>query len=309
MKLSIVSTMFKSQDYIDEFYKRISDVAKQLAHNSYEIILVNDGSPDNSLEIAKEISAKDTHVKTVDLSRNFGHHKAMMTGLSTSIGEQVFLIDIDLEEEPELLRQFSEQFNSEEVDVVYGKQDVRKGGYFERISGEWFYKIINFLTNLELPANMVTARLMSRRYVDALLMHKEREIFLAGLWHITGFVQKPLIINKKSHSETTYTLSRKLSLLINSVTSFSNAPLKGIFYIGLFISFFSGIYVVYLIANTLFFSTPVSGWTSLMASIWLLGGMIISFIGVIGIYLSKIFSETKQRPYTIIRETYGKQPD
>jgi putative glycosyltransferase len=243
----------------------------------------------------------------VDLSRNFGHHKAMMTGLAHTSGEHVFLIDSDLEEEPEWLLTFSEQMARESCDVVYGVQAQRKGNFFERWSGQWFYQSFKALTGLALPANVVTSRLMTRRYVDALLSHEEREVFMAGLWQITGFDQRAQIIKKQSTSETTYTFRRKMSLLVNSVTSFSNAPLVGIFYIGVTISVLAGAYTAYLLIHWMFFAKPLSGWTSVMASIWLLGGLVISFIGVVGIYLSKIFSETKRRPYTIIRQIYGKQ--
>ena len=148
--------------------------------------------------------------------------------------------------------------------------------------------------------------LMSRRYVDALLTHREREVFMAGLWHITGFKQVPQTIQKHSIGATTYTLRRKMSLLVNSVTSFSNAPLVSIFYLGLLISLTAVIYIAYLFFNWWFVSKPLSGWTSVMASIWLLGGLIMSSVGVVGIYLSKIFSETKQRPYSIVRQVFGR---
>lgn len=198
---------------------------------------------------------------------------------------------------------------SEHCDVVYGVQKRRKGNWLERWSGYWFYNFFNALTGLALPENIVTCRLMVRGYVDALLRHQEREVFMAGLWHITGFDQRPQSIQKLNTSDTTYTFSRKVSLLVNSITSFSNAPLIGIFYIGVTISLFAITYIAFLVTQRLFLQTYVSGWTSVMASIWLIGGMVISFIGVIGIYLSKIFSETKQRPYTIIRKIYGKQND
>lgn len=309
MKLSIVATLYQSAPYITEFHQRAGAAAKQLVNEDYEIILVNDGSPDNSLDIAVQLAESDYHVVVVDLSRNFGHHKGMMTGLVHARGQQIFLLDSDLEEEPEWLIRFAEQLANDNCDVVYGVQELRKGGFFERWSGQWFYRFFKILTGLALPENIVTARLMTRRYVDALLLHEEREVFMAGLWYITGFVQKPQAIKKHCSSETTYTLRRKLSLLVNSVTSFSNAPLIGIFYIGVSISLLASVHIAYLVINWLLLAKPLSGWTSVMASIWLLGGMIISFIGVVGIYLSKIFSETKHRPYTIVRKVYAKQHD
>ena len=306
MKLSVVATLYLSEAYLPEFYRRVTSACLKIT-DDYEIILVNDGSPDDSLSAAIDLSRNDSHLKVVDLSRNFGHHKAMMTGLDFSSGERVFLIDSDLEEEPEWLAGFSLTMDKIGCDVVYGVQQRRKGGLAERWSGHWFYAFFRFLTGLSLPENVVTARLMRKRYVDALLEHREREVFLAGLWYITGFHQVAEVVVKHSTSQTTYTLRRKLSLLVNSVTSFSNKPLAGIFYVGVFISFFALLYIIYLIANWMFFANPLSGWTSVMASIWLLGGMIISFIGVIGIYLSKIFSETKRRPYTIVRQVYEKK--
>jgi len=306
MKLSIVTTLYRSAPYIDEFHRRASAEASALVGGDYEIVLVNDGSPDDSLERAVALTERDPRVVVVDLSRNFGHHRAMMTGLAAALGEKVFLIDSDLEEDPEYLGSFSKQMVSEPCDVVYGVQEHRKGDWFERWTGNLFWKMINGLSGLPLPNNVVTARLMTRRFVDALLRHKEREVFMAGLWFITGFEQKPQIVQKASTSTSTYTLRRKLALFVNSVTSFSNLPLVGIFYIGLIIFVFACLYTTYLIVNWLLFAYPLSGWTSVMASIWLLGGLIISFIGINGIYLSKIFSETKNRPYTIVRKVYGR---
>jgi putative glycosyltransferase len=307
MKLSIVATLYQSAPYIGEFHRRASAAAQQLVGEDFEIVFVNDGSPDSSLDIAVAIGEADAHVRVIDLSRNFGHHKAMMTGLAYAKGDRVFLIDIDLEEEPEYLGVFAEQMAAEHCDMVYGVQHYRKGGWLERWSGRWFYFFFRMITGLALPENVLTARLMTRRYVDALLRHQEREVFMAGLWHITGFVQVPKIVTKHNTSPTTYTLRRKLSLLINSITSFSNAPLVGIFYIGVSIFLLAVLYTAYLVFHWMFLSKPLSGWTSMMASIWLIGGLVISFIGVVGIYLSKIFSETKQRPYTIVRHVYEKR--
>lgn len=306
MKLSIVATLYRSAPYINQFYARASSVAKQLATEDYEIIFVNDGSPDNSLEIAVSLNKFDSSVIIVDLSRNFGHHKAMMTGLMHSKGELVFLIDSDLEEEPEWLLQFNGQMIDQGCDVIYGVQTRRKGRIFERWSGILFYRLFNILSGLQLPDNLVTARLMTRRYVNALIRHKEREILIAGLWQITGFAQHPSHVTKHSRSNTTYSLRKKLSHLVDSITSFSNTPLIGIFYSGMLISAFSVVYIFYLVINWLFLSIPLSGWTSVMASIWLLGGMIISFIGVVGIYIAKVFTETKRRPYTIVKHIYGR---
>jgi putative glycosyltransferase len=304
MKLSIVATLYQSAPYITEFHQRASAAARQLVGEDYEIVLVNDGSPDNSLDIAVQLTESDSHVVVVDLSRNFGHHKAMMTGLTHSKGDRVFLLDSDLEEEPEWLLSFATQMESEACDVVYGIQSRRKGGFFEKLTGGFFYRVFRFLTGLTQPNNIVTARLMSRRYVDALLLHQERELNIGGIWIITGFKQCSQIIQKHSTSPTTYSLSQKLRHLINAVTSFSSLPLVFTFYSGLFISITALGYIVYLTIRYLFIASPPDGYTSIITSIWLFSGLIIFFIGVQGIYISKVFSEVKQRPYTIVRQIY-----
>lgn len=304
MKLSIVATLYYSAPYIHEFYQRVCTVASQIVGDDFEIILVNDGSPDNSLTVAVELSRQDSRVCVVDLSRNFGHHKAMMTGLSYARGEHVFLIDSDLEEEPEWLLTFHELLNKHLVDVVFGVQAKRRGGLFEKYSGAIFYKLFRFLTGVNLPDNIVTARLMSRRYVDALLLHHERELNIAGLWVITGFAQLQYSVQKHASSPTTYNFARKFEHFVNGVTSFSNAPLKFIFYLGSLILLITSFYTTYLAYQYIFVSKPPDGYTSLMVSIWLLAGLVIFSVGVLGIYLSKVFSEVKQRPLTIVRDVY-----
>jgi len=309
MKLSIVATLYNSAPYLKEFCERSAKVAKQLVEDSYEIVLVNDGSPDNSVDLAVEMAGKDKHIVVVDLSRNFGHHRAIMAGLAQARGEQIFLIDSDLEEEPEWLLDFDKDLREQKCDMVFGVQGSRKGGFFERISGACFYSMFNTFTGMRLPRNLVTARLMTRRFVSALLMHREREICLAGLLQITGFEQVQREIVKNDHSPTTYSLTRKLSALVNAVTSFSAAPLKGIFLLGLGISSFAFAFVGFLVVRWFFFAKAAEGWTSVIASVWLLGGLIIMFIGVVGIYLAKVYSESKQRPFVIVKEVHGGEQD
>lgn len=307
-QLSIVATLYQSAAYVDEFHRRASAAARSLARDDYEIVLVNDGSPDESLARALALTRADPRLVVVDLSRNFGHHKAMMTGLAHARGERVFLIDSDLEEEPEWLCEFAAQMDHDGCDVVYGVQKSRRGGWFERWSGQAFYAILPRITGIDMPKNMVTARLMTRRYVDALLLHREREIDIGGLWAITGFAQRPRAVVKHSSSQTTYSLPRRFAVLVNSITSFSNTPLIGIFYVGLVMCAIAGFYAACVVVQWAFLAEPVSGWTSLIVSVWLLGGMIILFIGIVGIYLSKMFSEVKRRPYTIVKEIHGRQP-
>ncbi len=267
---------------------------------------MNDGSPDNSLDIAVQLAERDSHLVVVDLSRNFGHHRAMMAGLENATGELVFLVDSDLEEDPEWLLSFFDQMAAEKCDVVYGVQSKRKGGWFERFSGSLYYIIFNWLADIEHPKNMVTARLMTKRYVDALVSYREREIVISCLWVITGFKQSAQTVKKRTASPTTYSFFRKIDHLVNSVTSFSTKPLVLIFFIGMCIFVSSLMYTIKLVLTRLLLSEVPDGWTSVMVSIWMLGGMIISFVGVVGIYLAKVFSETKQRPNVIVRNVYGR---
>ncbi|WP_416652700.1 glycosyltransferase family 2 protein [Candidatus Pseudothioglobus sp. Uisw_086] len=307
MKLSIVTTLFKSSAYVEEFYLRITKEVKKLT-DDYEIIFVDDGSPDDSLQKCITLHQQDQKVTVLELSRNFGHHKAIMTGLSHAQGDFVFLIDVDLEEKPELLGKFWQELqNGEDLDVVYGVQQQRKGAFFERISGRLFWKVINIFSTIEIPKNILTARLVTKAYNDALIKYQESELFIGGIWADTGFRQKPIITNKSSKSETSYTFRKKIYLLITSITSFSSKPLVYIFNIGLLTTFVSFLFILKLLYNKLFYGVSFEGWTSLIVSVWFFGGLIILLLGIIGIYLSKIFIETKNRPYTIVRKYYKQQ--
>lgn len=304
MQLSIVTTLYRSAPHLRAFYERARAAAER-SGLSWEIVMVNDGSPDESATIAATLVDEDPRVVLVDLSRNFGHHKAMMTGLAHAKGERVFLIDSDLEEDPDWLEQFQRTLIDEQADVVYGVQEAaRKGNVFERLSGDAYYAVFNWLSSAPIPRNLVTTRLMTRRYVQALIQHQERELMIAGLWVITGFKQVALPVKKLSLTPTTYTLSRKLTMVVDAVTAFSNKPLIMVFYLGVMITTVSLLAAAVLIIRVLFFQALLPGWASLIVSVWLLGGITIFCLGLIGIYLSKIYIETKQRPYTIVRAVH-----
>jgi putative glycosyltransferase len=307
MDLSIVATLYRSAPYLEEFYARSCAAAESLT-NDFELILVNDGSPDASLQVALSLYEKDKRVRIVDLSRNFGHHKAMMTGLAHAQGDLVFLLDSDLEEEPEIFEKFYNELRTTGADVVFGVQEKRKGQFFERLSGSLYFKVFNLFSTQKIPPNHLTARLMTQRYVAALMQHREREFVMSGLWALTGFNQTSIIVRKHDKKTSSYGLRQKIAHLVNAVTSFSSKPLVFIFYLGCFILFGSLLAAIDLIVRKLLFGTLLEGWASLIVSIWLLGGLTIFCLGVIGIYLSKIFIEVKQRPYTIVRQVYEHFP-
>jgi putative glycosyltransferase len=305
--ISIVTTMYYSAPYLKDFYLRVKSTVEKIT-NVYEIIFVNDGSLDKSLDIALELQNSDNNLKIIDLSRNFGHHRAIMIGLEHTVGDYVFLIDCDLEERPEDLLLFWNELNrSDDLDVVYGIQNERKGKFFERLTGDVFYKIFNLLSETKIDKNLCTVRLMTRKYVQALLLHPEYDLYLAGLFKITGFNQKSILIEKYDKGKTTYTLNKKVKLVVDAITSFSAFPLRLIFFTGFIISLMTSMNVIYTLFNKLVYGAAIEpGWTSLILSIWLLCGIIIMFMGVIGIYLSKIYIEVKRRPSGIIKKVYDK---
>ena len=304
--LSIVTTLYDSEKYIDEFYRRTVQVVTKIT-DDYEIIFVNDGSSDNSMELAKAIINKDKKVRLIELSRNFGHHKAVMVGLEHAKGNFVFLIDCDLEEKPELLTAFYKVMcdNLDGIDVVYGYMSYRKGDFWEKITGQVFYKIINFMSDVHIPEDVLMARLMKKTYVQNLLRFQETHVFIGGLLQLSGYNQVGIPVIKTSKGTTSYNLLKRLSQATDAIVSFTMVPLIYISILGLVMSFFSFCYAAYIIINKILYGQVLVGWTSVMASIWFIGGVIITSIGVIGIYIGKIFIQVKKRPNVIIKNIYN----
>jgi putative glycosyltransferase len=310
VKLSIVSTMYRSAPFVAEFHDRMTKAARVVT-DDYEIVLVNDGSPDDSLQRAVALTHSDTHVKVVDLSRNFGHHHAILAGLSQAEGERVFLIDIDLEEQPEWLSLFAREQDSSQADVVFGVQLERVGGVVSRHFGVWFYRLFNALSEIKIAENPCTVRIMTRDFVRALLTLRDRNLFLAGNFAWAGFEQRPLAVQKeRRRGASNYTIRRTIRLFFDAVSSFSSYPLRAIFVTGFVISLLSGLFGLEMIVRKLLHPEAVAlGFSSVIVSLWFLGGLIIFFLGVIGLYLSKIFIEVKDRPSFIIRKIHsGRTP-
>jgi putative glycosyltransferase len=228
-----------------------------------------------------------------------------MTGLRHASGELVFLIDSDLEESPELLETFfKEMQGKQDVDVVFGVQNKRKGNWFERISGIAFYKLLSILSAIEYPANTFTARLMTRRYVDSVLSYQEKELDIWGVFVLTGYNQIGVTATKGFKGKSSYSLYKKIRMAIEIITSLSHRPLYFTFILGIVTTFVSFIIIGSLIYNKLIHNIDVEGWASILASVWLFGGLILLVLGVIGIYLSKIFLEIKNRPLSLIKKIY-----
>jgi putative glycosyltransferase len=296
--------MYYSRNYLQDFYQRTTTVIRELGLD-YEFIFVDDGSPDDSLIIALQLQNTDQNIKVIELSRNFGHQRAIMTGLQYTSGDIIFLIDCDLEENPELLKDFCQKILSEKkIDVVYGVQLKRKGGWFERVSGRLFYKILSVLSSVEYPADSLTARIMTRTYVDAVLKFKEKELDLWSIFALVGFHQLALPVTKGHKGISSYTFRKKVKRAFEIITSFSHRPLYITFFLGTFSFVVAVINIVIILYKKLVLHADVEGWASILASIWLVGGMILLVLGIFGVYLSKIFLEIKNRPLTVVKNVF-----
>lgn len=311
MKLSVVATMYRSEQFIEEFCARISAAADKIT-SDYEIILVNDGSPDNSVLKALELCNQDPNVVVVDLSRNFGHHFAIVAGFEHASGDYIYLTDMDLQEQPEWLAQFWEALHQDENDVVFGVQKERTGNPVDNFLGRSFWKFLNASSSVPIPVNQMTCRLMTRRYLDSLLEVRDRVIYLGALFPWAGYKQSQIELVKASRptgSRSSYRLIGRVRHAIDSITSFTSTPLAFLFLFGLLIwlgSIFFGFYLVVL--KIMAPDAVLSGFTSLMFSIWFLGGLMILGIGMVGQYVANVFREVKDRPRYIVRSvTRGKK--
>lgn len=304
-RLSIVTTMFRSSAFLNPFYERCLAAAAPF-FDDVEIVLVNDGSPDDSLDVALRLAERDSRVRVVDLSRNYGHHRAMIAGLEHATGDLIFLVDCDLEEEPELLAPLYESLKGAPgVDVVYGVQKSRKGNFVERIGGSMAYTIINAMANdLRLEPNMLVARVMTRRFLDALISHRESEFVFTGLAASAGFRQIGIPVTKHHKGTSAYSLWRRFSMLIRGITAFSDRPLTYISWLGVFILIVSLALVAFEIVAYFVYRTIPAGYTSVAISIWFLGGLILLALGIIARYLAVVFSEVKHRPRYVVRSVY-----
>jgi len=305
-QLSIVTTLYRSERFLEKFVSQCESAMAEIACDNYEIVFVNDGSPDNSLTKVLQLKETNNHIVAVDLSRNFGHHYAIMAGLNCASGDLIFLIDCDLEVPPIHIPTFYNKFKEEQCDVVYGVQETRKGSFIERTIGGLFYSFFNNLTDTQIPENLLTERLMSRRYVNELIKLGDKNIFMAGMMQWVGFKQIPITIKKgQREGKSTYTFGKRIALSMQAITSFSSYPLVVLFKFGFFISAISvitGLYfLIYKLINP---EIVLSGFTFLIVALLFSVGVIISSLGILGIYIDKLFNQTKDRPTFIVKDIY-----
>lgn len=304
-QISIVSTLYRSRPFLADFLAACLEALRRLAISDFEIVLVNDGSPDDSLEYVLARRQDVKQLVVVDLSRNFGHHHAMQAGLRQARGDLVFLIDCDLEVSPLSLCSFHDKLRETACDMVFGYQERRKGGWFEQISGGVFWKGFNLLSETKIPENIVTERLMNRRFVDALLQLGDHNLFLGGMMSWTGFHQIGLAVAKNQRQgASTYTLLKRINLMINAVSSFSAQPLVWLFNFGVIVTVASFSYASYLVIRKLLFGDALLGFTSVMGLIALSLGVLTTAVGLVGIYLGKVFTQVQNRPTYIIKDIH-----
>jgi putative glycosyltransferase len=306
MLVSVVTTMYQSAEYLPECYARTISSLAPFGHD-LEFVFVDDGSGDRSVQVAKSFMDETCRIRIVELSRNFGHHPAILAGLRYAEGDLVFLIDCDLEEPPEIFGNFYRIMmaapEDDPIDVVYGVMEKRQGAFLKNTAARFFYSILTPLLSVRLPTDVMTARLMRRRYVQGLLEYAETQIYLMGLMTIVGFNQVAVSVEKPYKGSTTYTVRKRVSMTLEALTSFSDAPLYVIFWIGFLtsiVAFTGGLFLLAarIIAGVKF----LNGWASLMVTIAFFSGLIASSIGVIGIYVGKVFRESKRRPRYIVKD-------
>src|ERR1700758_489073 len=302
--LSIVVPAYNEDDVIFEFHRRLSLVRQDLSLPS-EVIFVNDGSTDNTLELLRTLKAADPTIGIVDLSRNFGKEIALTAGLDYARGDVVVTIDADLQHPPELIPRFIARWQEEDTDVVYGQRASRAGeNRAKRFTSRAFYRVINSLSGELIPVDAGDFRILSRRAVDALAGARERHRYMKGLFSWVGYRQIPMLYEPDARyaGASKWDYWKLWNLSIEGITSFSIGPLKVATYVGLITAILSILYGFYMVIRTVILGNPVPGFPSLLIAILFLGGLQLIFLGIIGEYLGRTFNEVKQRPLYLVRQ-------
>lgn len=305
-ELSVLVPMYNEEKNLTELFARLTDVLSEIGM-SYEIICINDGSCDNTLEKIIEFSKKNLCIKIIDLSRNFGKEIALSAGIDYAQGEAVIPIDSDLQDPPELIAQLVDKWK-EGFDVVYATRLSRSGeGWLKRLTAKYFYQVIRKISEVPIPANTGDFRLLDRQVIEALKQLPERNRFMKGLFSWVGFRQTSVYFNRPPRYKglTSWNFWKLWNFALDGITSFSALPLKLWTYIGLSISFLSFFYATTLVIRTIYYGIDVPGYASLMVVTLFLGGVNLIGLGVVGEYLSRVFIEVKNRPLYFVRKTYG----
>ena len=302
-KISIVVPMYYEEKVAEECYKRIVKVFEELENYEYEIVFVDDGSKDKTLEILTEIANKDKNAKVISFSRNFGHQAAVQAGLKFVTGDAVVIIDADLQDPPELIKQMIELWKNGN-EVIYAKRTKRKGeSCFKLLSAKLFYQILNGLSSIEIPKDTGDFRLADRKVVDVINSMPEHNKFLRGLFSWVGFKQTPLQYerNERYAGKTKYPLGKMIKLARDGIFSFSTKPLKFVGMIGAFAILVSIAILIYAFVSYIYkLNNLTAGWTSIMVTITFFAGVQLLSLWIIAEYIARIYEESQNRPIYII---------
>jgi glycosyltransferase involved in cell wall biosynthesis len=304
--LSIVVPIYNERDSIDPFLERLESVLADI-DGVCETIMVDDGSTDDSLEHLIAQRDRNPFIKIITFSRNFGKDIALTAGLDHANGDAVVVIDVDLEEPPELIGEMVARWR-DGYEVVYAaRRSRRKDSFTKRLTARWFYKVHNALADLELPADAGDYRLMDRRVVEALRRLPEHNRFMKGLMTWVGFRQTAVHYDREARTsgKTGWSYWRLWNFALDAITSFSTIPLRIWSYVGAGIAALAFVFALFLIVRTLILGVDVPGYASLMVVVLLLGGLNLLTLGVIGEYLGRTYLEAKARPLYLVRETFG----
>lgn len=307
MELSIVTTLYYSMPFLRRFIDEMTDVVNSSGITEYEFVFVNDGSPDNSLDFLIAEKKVNNRIRIVDLSRNFGHHYALQAGISFASGVYIYIVDNDLETPSSFFKTCYDKIRSYPcLDLVYGIQENRKGHFMEKMGGLIFWKLFNWLSCSKTPANILTECIMTRRFANELLQLNDANLFLGGMIHWIGMNKEGITVHKGLRDgKSTYTFKKRLQLMIQALTSFSGKPLELLFYLGVFITICSSIFLFGIFLQKLILGDGVSiGWTSLVGINILSLGLISTFMGLIGLYVFRIYRQVQGRPNFIIKKIY-----
>lgn len=303
-KISIVVPTFNEEGNIEVLYHEIIKVFSDLESFDFELIYVNDGSTDDSLEYIKRLSKEDQRVRFLSFSRNFGHQNALKAGLDHAEGDAVISMDADMQHPPTLIPQMLKLWK-EGNDVVYSiRHDKNQISFFKKSTSKFFYRLVNYLSDTKLEEGTADFRLLDRKVVSVLKTYNESNLFFRGIIPTLGFKQIGIQYTPQNRfsGTTKYSFSKMLKFALTGITSSSAKPLYFSIYLGLLFAATAFLYAIYAIYIALFTNEAVTGWTSIIASILFIGGVQLIMIGIIGIYLGKLFTQSKNRPNYIIEE-------
>ncbi|MCM3217193.1 glycosyltransferase family 2 protein [Niallia taxi] len=302
---SIVIPVYNEEEVIEHTYERLKTVM-QSADGNYELLFINDGSRDKSVDILLQLSEQDKTIKIVDFSRNFGHQIAITAGMDYASGNAIVIIDADLQDPPELILEMIQKWK-EGYDVVYAKRTARKGEtFFKKQTASAFYRTLRAMTEIDIPIDTGDFRLIDRKVCDQMNNIHEKNRFVRGLVSWVGFKQTAVEYERDERfaGETKYPLKRMLKLSLDGITSFSYKPLKLANYLGAFLSVIGFVYMLIVLYQKLFTTTTVTGWSSIIVIQLFFSGITLMMLGVIGEYIGRIYDEAKNRPLYIVKDIY-----